>query len=393
MYSITDPSGGVTSFRIDSPPKPPAVPNPGYFAALRNGKPLPIGPWSREIIEHSAKPGVVSTTRSRKSYVWVTTRSLSGDCVAYLTTSYLGHEPITVPDSLESYLVNEAVNNVKNSEWDIGTFAAELNKTHDLLSNVKTRSLKRVGKILDRKIGRVRTLAEFADAWLEYRYGWRILMYDIESAAQSYESLKEKHLLKRYSAHESMIDVRYRHSNAFGGFGTDGGTNISLNALFGVPGGTDYVTNKKVDIRVGAGASVSEFLGSRAYTLNPLLTTWELVPFSFIVDWFIDIGAAVGASTPTFGRDLAYVWKSVRHEISIQSSWAIQAYKEDSSYTYVSDATGSGNTKRILYERTPITFQPMNLSFNPQLNLAKFTDLAAIFYNQQSRQLRRLRHG
>lgn len=45
---------------------------------------------------------------------------------------------------------------------------------------------------------------------------------------------------------------------------------------------------------------------------NPFLVAWELVPWSFVVDWFIPIGNAISSWDATLGLSFSSGWKSVK---------------------------------------------------------------------------------
>lgn len=105
-----------------------------------------------------------------------------------------------------------------------------------------------------------------SDGWLELQYGWLPLMGDIFSLADTISKLDEPR--KRRLAVRKGIPYK-----------------TVANTHFEVGGGGSY--SKQII------AYVSEDRESPARALglmDPELVAWELVPFSFVADWFIPIG-------------------------------------------------------------------------------------------------------
>lgn len=120
-------------------------------------------------------------------------------------------------------------------------------------------------------------LDQFSENWLEYRYGWTPLMFDIHGAAAV--------ISNHYNLGKGMFS--FRTSEKFSGaVGLNPSTSMiqeplcEYNDLIGRHGlGVDYYITDP------------DFLLDDALGLeNPYLVGWELVPFSFVVDWFIPIG-------------------------------------------------------------------------------------------------------
>lgn len=114
----------------------------------------------------------------------------------------------------------------------------------------------------------------------------------------------------------------------------------------------------------------------------PLQIVWELVPFSFVVDWFLPVGQVLSRFEPKrfFGSLAAGVYIQSRwHSIKIEATAAKYLYARDQSYrlcppaidpafnlTFIRD-TGGGVTKLTAYSRNGLwpdfNFQPPRGSF------------------------------
>jgi hypothetical protein len=138
-----------------------------------------------------------------------------------------------------------------------------------------------------------------AKTWLEYNYGWKPLLKDVYDQA---EALADTAVATNY-------EVRVARGRA----------KTSRYSEVTVPGGqieTRYQIQStkwfefNVHYRVPPGA-VNPMV---AFGMtNPLLVAWELVPFSFVADWFLPIGTAIEALTGYSDLTFSRGTKSVRH--------------------------------------------------------------------------------
>lgn len=135
-----------------------------------------------------------------------------------------------------------------------------------------------------------RKLNDFlSNTWLEYSYGWKPLLSDVYSHAEALaEYLVERSNVVRteYASARQTVqkDFVYRDMGEswvqFKNIKIT--TSVKMGVSFRVPEG---------------GLSAANVFG----LTNPLLVAWELVPFSFVVDWFLPVGTALESLTATSG--------------------------------------------------------------------------------------------
>jgi len=200
--------------------------------------------------------------------------------------------------------------------------------------------------------------------WLEYKYGWMPLLMDVKGSAEFFaqQSLTRS---PKFTCTAVTEQVQYLA-------GTD-----NLGKLGGA--GTDWIANyvleRKVTCKIKLDCELSDPHYSELQQLgltNPALVAWELVPFSFVFDWFIQVGDYLTALSAFHGVTIrrqcrsTIVGEAVRWSAPSKSS-------ADSTYTYYH----SGGTRygvRRYYERVPVTLNPWDLVM-PKVNRFDFPKL------------------
>lgn len=178
-----------------------------------------------------------------------------------------------------SYAYNRALSRLNEKvrgSLDLSIDLAEAGQTKRMLN--ATRQFEQfANQVLgNRKYKNLRLLTE---RWLEYQYGWRPLLSDIKAAAD--ESLRV--VINRINDVKSSATVR---DDDKGSFDSQLGpypvrASDTLKFLRGVRFHMTYeIPEESFDIR-------------RWTSLNPVSIAWELMPYSFVIDWFVDIGSTL----------------------------------------------------------------------------------------------------
>lgn len=133
-----------------------------------------------------------------------------------------------------------------------------------------------------------------AKIWLQYHFGWEPLVKDIHASVEILQSKGPSGLVQgRGSAREELFVFKYNAWN------------------YNIAGKHRYLYGAKV--------SVSNPNLHRATALgltNPAAVLWEVIPFSFLVDWFIPVGEFLNQWTDFLGLTFedAFTTRSSRYE-------------------------------------------------------------------------------
>jgi len=149
---------------------------------------------------------------------------------------------------------------------------------------------KEVGK---RVFKQGKVVGELANAWLAYSYGWKPLLDDIHELAE-FTSVYYKEFTFRGTA----TAVKEHHV-----VGVDTGWPTSI------PIRTESKGFSSKRILYSVTCSVDDqtaFDLSRLTSLDPKRIAWELLPLSFVLDWFVDIGGYLQLQEAALGRGLTF---------------------------------------------------------------------------------------
>lgn len=235
-------------------------------------------------------------------------------------TYYLGAGYLAVPalSQSEATVRNIAFTqaNSKVGESEVGglVIMAEAGETIRSFCQIVSRLI-RIGRNLKkwnlRGIAKEFTAKQLADRWMEGRYAVRPVVYDIYDVVSA---------LRNFRIYEQRETAR--------GWGDCTATALADDVV------TYYVSN---DYQIRARKTSSQSITARAGVLSaveavydsarwgftdPVGALWDLIPFSFVVDRFLNVGQTLAAWTPKYGYKQLASWvtvtKTVFQEIMTQ---------------------------------------------------------------------------
>jgi hypothetical protein len=126
------------------------------------------------------------------------------------------------------------------------------------------------------------------NAYLLTRYGFKPLVSDIFASLEAFKT-PLGHIIETSRSSESVTSVT-ASINTY----VDGGTF----SISGLTTRTQVVTAKATSLN----QYQKNLMDALGLGYKQLLTVgWELIPYSFVVDWFVNVGDLLGSITPNFG--------------------------------------------------------------------------------------------
>lgn len=202
------------------------------------------------------------------------------------------------------------------------------------------------------------TVKTISAGWLSYQYGWKPLLADL------YGSIDEsfRHVLNRYSTFEGKAhqhDILKRDGYAD-------------NGSFMFPFKARYDHFCKIGITVD-NTKVLDL--DRWSSLNPVSIAWECLPYSFVVDWLIDVGGTMRNFETALlrGRSFksGYVSEGVRRT-------GFSSGSDTSRSRYF--ATGRWSYNSVTFQRTILPSYPFPVlpRVRPRLGTTRLLNAAAL---------------
>lgn len=196
-------------------------------------------------------------------------------------------------------------------------------------------------KISKKSVKPRRGLAKsFADTWLEFHFGWVPLIHDIYSAVAVLDSNPKT---------RSSETSRLTGSDVF-------------QPLF--PSALDVLNTDSCSYslvaKMGCSCRISDIAAFKANELgliNPASVVWELIPFSFVVDWFIPVGAWLSSFTDLQGLEVTRAYTTV----FIRLKGHLDYSRNDGNYTRA-DYLGWGMKRSVGLTGPSFTLPSFSLS-------------------------------
>lgn len=168
-------------------------------------------------------------------------------------------------------LANGLISTVRKvRKFDFVGATREFNRLHESLRLATRRNL----RPMSIPKGLKAAPKAFANNWLAYHFGWEPLVKDIGAAI---ETLEKPFPNRKIVARAQHLATERRY--IAGTFWTD------IN--------WEYLSKCRMEATVRVN-NPNLYLAQQLGFVNPLSVAWELVPFSFVVDWFVNVGQILG---------------------------------------------------------------------------------------------------
>lgn len=132
-------------------------------------------------------------------------------------------------------------------------------------------------------------LRDIGGKWLEYSFGWKPLISDIDDGLNGlhrFRSQRPPRILVRASGRDEEVIPLPPETGPF--YGVLSTRSFNTRAIYGC----------RIYGSVGTNLSPLRFSHEFGFTPQEFIpTVWELIPYSFLVDYFVNIGAVISASS------------------------------------------------------------------------------------------------
>lgn len=230
-----------------------------------------------------------------------------------------------------------------------GVFLGELGKTLRMIRNPMVSAKRLLGRY-DENLKKGSRLPSrlrrdhLRDAYLEFTFGWTPLVFDVRNGLAALQILKETrpYQIEKFTQRGKSSDAKPGNKSL---------STVNLNSVFSWDTTKeDFTSWIKAGIRIGtpgSEASLPEVLGFLPKHFYP--TAWELLPYSFIVDYFSNVGDIITAWSIINGR-MAWGCETLRH--------TLRTVRTSSDATNTTFPAGDVKTSRFrpdVIERVTIT--------------------------------------
>lgn len=216
--------------------------------------------------------------------------------------------------------ITECLLKIGDGKADLSVAMAEARRTSNMIADaastlfraalaVRRGQVRRVPGILGLSRSPRRMSGQLANRFLEVKYGWSPLMSDIYG---SVELLRQQLLRGLF-----VTGVRNLVDTSSITKGTYRWLEQSSLKDYSVSGELFRLHQCKMTGRVNDGFMRSAQMSG---LVNPGLLAWEIVPYSFVVDWAIPIGSFLEACTATQGLDFVGGYTLTAGSLSLQGA-------------------------------------------------------------------------
>jgi hypothetical protein len=254
-------------------------------------------------------------------------------------------------------VVSNALQKLLSPTHDTATFLAELAKVVAMFKNAGRDLISLVTKPTWKKV---------ANAELGGRYGWRTLAYDLEAIDEAIEHLsKTSPFWTERAGMSSSIQQEI----------------VGQRTVFG-----NVLEQRTVmDIDISYRGIARGIVKPPSFGGNAAVTAWELIPYSFVIDWFFNIGTKISMIAGGF-----LTADFVSHygiKVSVKSVCTASLVQASSDYTdnfVFQSSNGVARVNAELIVRRP--YRPSLIpKFLIKLDAFKVVDIIALVYQALTR--------
>lgn len=321
------------------------------------------------------RPGITySEQRGGTGNYRYTSRVYGGTCI--ISASMGSIPPIGEPGGSQGPgLLTSAYADAKEQAFDVSTNLGELPEVISLLAAMKRRlaasAVDTIREYLRRNRNRPiqqnirELLTDFSNIWLEYRYGWRPLVSSIQDLNAAIQRVRVGEL--RIAVGQAEARTSEAHPSFSYAQQPYGGNNVFRQ---------NTTVTRETTTRYGASCAILVSPVDHSFSASLTATIWELIPFSFIVDWV----ASVGDWCRALSVDTQFPTKTTMCVSTLRTAKA----------TVIGQA--ASNSQPLFFEMEKFSYQRKVVSqftptvrFRPSIDIPRGLDLTALILQYSRR--------
>jgi hypothetical protein len=205
----------------------------------------------------------------------------------FMSNAIVGSDFVDMANATFDDTTLKLLGSIADQKVNLPVLVAEAHKTADMILGTATKvveayrafvrgNFKQVAKVLNINPKSAHK------SWLEYKYGWMPMLMDIKGVAETFAQRELGGRPIRFSVTEhgsfTLNESETVHYLPYGGSG---------DATYKRTFNSEYRCTQKLWLEVDNPQFTS--LQQMGLT-NPLLVAWELVPYSFVIDWACSVG-------------------------------------------------------------------------------------------------------
>jgi len=287
--------------------------------------------------------------RSYPSGAWVDVYKdiyvYDGTIIEYCLGNHLNSFDIgSYQNGCKNHAMIDALNKASDMKVNLAVALAEAKKTSDLILDTANRIDRAYRAFRKGKFREVASILEVSpkkvhSTWLKNQYGVQPLLMDVKGAAEYFAQQTIGRASKFAVKGKFKLDVSQ--------------TRTTWSTAYGGPWADIDTSNGYVEARVKLWLEVTSSRYAQAQQLgitNPALFVWELVPYSFVFDWFISVGDYLQAISALDGitvrksmreliREIKYTRVSPGNNNIVNGTehWAGPRFASDHARDYIRD--------------------------------------------------------
>lgn len=222
----------------------------------------------------------------------------------------------------------------------------------------------------------------FASNWLAYRYGWMPVYLQVYgSMVVLFEHFRRPDIKMVNASVKDTLSASKGSNFDAGAYSLD-----SRKANYKVDSSMRWrVTHERTCTMYARSGCVVRFTDHYATTAtslgitDPLLVAWELVPLSFVADWFLNVGSVLGQFGAKIGKEIlttyqTWYWVSRDDNAAFVTAAPKQSLYPTCSYSTCRSTRSDYSVERQVFSNP----QFVKFQFGNGLNTTRFFDALAL---------------